>query len=386
MSQERQAGTQNHRRRELLTSSLGLLGWLGSAVPAHAAGEPIVVHHIGPFTGVLAASNTEAIEGARLALEAFNARGGLAGRPVQLKTLDDAQDPKRAAALLDDLLTSGKLLALMMPRTTPSLEAMMPAITGQGVPVVGPQTGASFVNQPPKRELFTLRASYQKEAERAIRLQHSVGVRKFGLVLADDAFGRDTRIGIDAVMKELQVEPVAVARIDNRKADMAEPVSQLMAKQPQVVLLICSAKGAAEFIKGYRTAGASATFISLSNTSNNDYLQALGPHARGAIVMQVMPSPFNGGTPLARDFAAAAAARKLPLSYAGLYGYASARLLLVGLQKTGKDLTRASLIQALEGLGDIDLGGLRLRFGPGDRTGPNFVDATIITQGGRFMR
>lgn len=262
----------------------------------------------------------------------------------------------------------------------------MPAITARGVPVVGPQTGASFVNQPPKRELFTLRASYQKEAERAIRLQHSVGVRKFGLLLADDAFGRDTRIGIDAAMKDLQVEPVAVARLDNRKAEVAEPVKLLLAQQPQVVLLICSAKAAAEFIKGYRAAGANATFISLSNTSNSDYLQALGPHARGAIVMQVMPSPFHDGTPLARDFAALATKAKLPISYAGLYGYASARLLLLGLQKAGRDATRTSLIQALESLGDFDLGGLRLRFGPGDRTGSSFVEATIITQGGRFMR
>lgn len=373
-------------RRDVLASTLALLGLAGGTVAAQAAGEPIVVHHIGPFTGVLAASNTEAIEGARLALEAFNARGGLGGRPVQLKTVDDAQDPKRAAALLDELLASGKLLALMMPRTTPSLEAMMPAIAAQGVPVVGPQTGASFVNQPPKREIFTLRASYQKEAQVAIRLQHSVGVRKFGLVLADDAFGRDTRLGIDAVMKELQIEPVAVARIDNRKADMAEPVHQLLAWQPQVVLLICSAKGAAEFIKGYRATSASATFISLSNTSNNDYLQALGPQARGAIVMQVMPSPFSGGTPLARDFAVLAGARKMPLSYAGLYGFASARLLTLGLQRAGPDISRAGLIKALEGLGEVDLGGLRLRYGPGERTGSNFVEATIITQGGRFMR
>ena len=256
-------------RRTWLARSVGLLGLTGLVGRATAAGEPIVVHHIGPFTGVLAASNTEAIEGARLALEAFNKRGGLAGRPVQLKTLDDGQDAKRSAALLDELLAEGKLLALMMPRTTPSLEAMMPAITARGVPVVGPQTGASFVNQPPKRELFTLRASYQKEAERAIRLQHSVGVRKFGLLLADDAFGRDTRIGIDAAMKDLQVEPVAVARLDNRKAEVAEPVKLLLAQQPQVVLLICSAKAAAEFIKGYRAAGANATFISLSNTSNS---------------------------------------------------------------------------------------------------------------------
>ncbi len=373
-------------RRTWLAPSIGLLAWTGLAGGAMSAGDPIVVHHIGPFTGVLAASNTETIEGARLALEAFNARGGLGGRRVQIKTLDDGQDAKRSAALLDELLAEGKLLALMMPRTTPSLEAMMPAITAQGVPVVGPQTGASFVNQPPKREVFTLRASYQKEAERAIRQQHSVGVRKFGLLLADDAFGRDTRIGIDAAMKDLQLEPVAVARLDNRKAEVAEPLKLLLTQQPQVVLLICSAKAAAEFIKAYRAAGASATFISLSNTSNSDYLQALGPSARGAIVMQVMPSPFHDGTALARDFAAAAAKAKLPLSYAALYGYASARLLLLGLQKAGRDVTRASLIQALEGLGDFDLGGLRLRYGPGDRTGSNFVEATIITQGGRFMR
>jgi len=59
--------------------------------------------------------------------------------------------------------------------------------------------------------------------------------------------------------------------------------------------------------------------------------------------------------------------------------------LLLGLQKAGRELTRASLIQALEGLGELDLGGLHLRYGPGDRTG-SYVDATIITQGGRFMR
>jgi branched-chain amino acid transport system substrate-binding protein len=58
----------------------------------------------------------------------------------------------------------------------------------------------------------------------------------------------------------------------------------------------------------------------------------------------------------------------------------------LGLQKAGRDATRGSLIQALESLGDFDLGGLRLRFGPGDRTGSSFVEATIITQGGRFMR
>ena len=351
--------------------------------------SPIVVHHIGPFTGVLAASNKESIDGARLFLDAYNARGGVQGRSVQLQTLDDGQDPKRSKELFDKLVADKTLLALLLPRTTPSMEAILPGVLQHGVPVIGPQTGGSFVNQPPKREVFTLRASYQKEAEAAIRQQHSIGVRRFALLLADDVFGRDTLLGIERTMKELQLTPVATAKVDNRKPDVTEAVRSMMLANPQVVLLIVSSKAASDFVKGYRANGASAgnaTFISLSNTSNNDYVQLLGSQARGAIVMQVLPSPFSAVTALARDYAAAAGKAKHVPSYAGMYGFASAKLLTLGLAKTGREPTRASLVQALESLGEVDLGGFRLRYGPGERVGSSYVDSTIITHNGRFMR
>lgn len=357
-----------------------------SCATAAAQNAPIVVHHIGPATGVLAASNKEALDAARLYLDAFNARGGVQGRPVKLETLDDGQDPKKAKALLDQLIAERKPLALLMPRTTPSMEAMLPGVQQHGIPVVGPQVGPSFVNEPPKREVFTLRASYQKEAEVAIRQQHSIGVRSFGLLLADDAFGKDTMAGVERVMAELKIVPVASAKIDNRKPDVTAAVKEIGDKRPEVVLLIVSAKAASDFVKGYRALGANATFVSLSNTSNTDYVKGLGEQARGAIVMQVLPSPFSGTTGLAREYAAAAAAAKQPLSYAGMYGWGAAKLLGMALNKVGKEPTPASLIGALEGLGDIDLGGFRVRYGPGMRIGSTFVDSTIITAQGKFMR
>jgi ABC-type branched-subunit amino acid transport system substrate-binding protein len=358
----------------------------GAVASAAGAQDTLVIHHIGPFSGVLAASNIEAVEGARLYLSALNGRGGIGGRPVQLQTLDDAQDPKRTLAVFETLATQGKLLALMLPRTTPSMEALLEPVARHGVPVIGPQTGGSFVNQPPHREVFTLRASYQKEAEVAIRQQHSIGVRTFGLLLADDAFGRDTLLGISRTMKELGVEPVATARIDNRQLEVGPAVQQMLAVRPQVVLLIVSSKAASAFVKAYREQVSTATFISLSNTSNNDYVQGLGAQARGAIVMQVLPSPFSTTTALAREYAALAAKASQTKSYAGLYGFASAKLLSLALAKAGREPTRESLIQALENLGDVDLGGFRVRYGPGLREGSGFVDSTIITHEGRFMR
>jgi len=353
---------------------------------AAAAQAPIVIHHIGPFTGGLAGSNKETVAGATLFLDALNARGGVQGRPVKLETLDDTQDAKRTKVLFDELVAQKKLLALLLPRTTPSMEALLPGVTQYGIPVVGPQTGGSFVNQPPKREVFTLRASYQKEAETAIRLQHSMGVRNFALVLADDAFGRDTLVGIERVLQELKIQPVASVRVDNRSPDVSAGVATVLAAQPQVVMLIVSAKAGSEFVKAFRKTESAATFVTLSNNSNNDFIQALGEHARGVIVMQVLPSPFAASTPLAREYAAAAGRAKATLSYAGLYGYASAKLLALGLAKAGASPTPASLVQALESLGDVDLGGHRLRYGLGERTGSTYVDSTIITREGRFMR
>ncbi len=372
-----------NRRRGLLAAVAACAAALLPAL-APAQGNPIVVHHIGPLTGVLAGSNAEALDGFRMHLEQVNARGGVNDRPLRLEVLDDAQDPKKAAALLQELIAQRKILALVMPRTTPSMESMLPLAVQAGVPIVGPQTGASFVNQPPKREVFTLRISYQREAERAVKLQHSIGARKFALLLADDSFGKDTLVGIERAMAELGIKPVAVARIDNRKPDVKPAVEQFAPLQPEVVMLIVSSKAAGDFVRQYRATGAVASFVSISNTSNNEYVKALGDQARGAIVMQVLPSPFSGATPLAREYAAAAKGN--PLSYAGLYGFATAKLLVQGLQRAGREPTPASLINALEALGDHDLGGLRLRYGPGERSGSSFVEATIITHEGRFMR
>jgi len=104
------------------------------------------------------------------------------------------------------------------------------------------------------------------------------------------------------------------------------------------------------------------------------------------VVMQVLPSPFSGATALAREYAAACAKSQLPLSYAGFYGYASAKLLALGLARAGAAPTPASLVQALEGLGEVDLGGFRLNYGPGKRVGSSFVEATIVNAEGRFLR
>ncbi len=73
-------------------------------------------------------------------------------------------------------------------------------------------------------------------------------------------------------------------------------------------------------------------------------------------------------------------------AYYGLEGMAMAKVLVEGLRRSGRDLTRDKLVSSLETLNDFDLGGYRIGFGPSDRSGSRFVDLTVIGAGGSVLR
>jgi branched-chain amino acid transport system substrate-binding protein len=61
-------------------------------------------------------------------------------------------------------------------------------------------------------------------------------------------------------------------------------------------------------------------------------------------------------------------------------------VLVEGLRRAGRNLTREGFIQALESMRKLDLGGLMVDYNPNDRTGSEFVELTMIGRDGRFIR
>ena len=74
------------------------------------------------------------------------------------------------------------------------------------------------------------------------------------------------------------------------------------------------------------------------------------------------------------------------LSPSQIEGFAAAKLLVEGLKRSVKDISRASLLKSLESLQRLDLGGVELHYGPKDRSGLDFVDISIIGPDGKFWR
>jgi hypothetical protein len=57
-----------------------------------------------------------------------------------------------------------------------------------------------------------------------------------------------------------------------------------------------------------------------------------------------------------------------------------------GLRRAGRNPTREGLVEALEKMSDVDLGGFFVSYSPKNRAGSRFVDLTIISRDGKFLR
>ncbi len=357
------------------------------AVVTCGAHAQILIGQTVGVTGAVAATVKESMAGAKLYLDSINARGGVRGEKIELLTLDDKFDVKLATENARLLIEDKKVLALFMNRGTPHTEAMLPLLAKHDVALIGPSTGATVLHRPVKRQVFNVRSSYQREAQKAVEHLATVGIARLAVVHVDDSFGRDGLEGTQQGLDKAALKPVAVLKFNRDKPDHADLVAGLLKASPQAVVWIGSGTAVADGVKALRAAGSSAQVVTLSNNASAGFIKLLGDAGRGVIITQVLPSERATSYPLVKEAQDLARQRdNLELSPAVLEGFASAKVLVEALRRAGPHPTRAKLISALEGMHKFDLGGLEVSYSPSDHSGLDFADLSIIGADGKFRR
>ena len=354
----------------------------GLAGPAAAQ---IRIGQTAGFTGAVAASVKEATDGAKLYFDAVNARGGVNGQKLELISLDDQFDPKLTVENAKKLIGQG-VVCLFLNRGTPHTQAIMPLLTESKIPLVAPSTGAMLLHNPVNPWIFNVRAAYQREAERTIAHLSAVSVQRIAVVQVDDTFGEDAAVGIRKGLANAKLEPVAYEKYDRAKPDFAPIMPKLVKADPQAVIFVGSGTAIVDGMKALRAAGSRAQMVTLSNNASAGFVKSLGDLAHGVVVSQVLPSERAIAVPIVKEAADLAKAKGLELTPASLEGFASAKVLVEGLRRAGREPTRASLRNALEAFNRVNIGGLELSYSPASHTGLDYADLSIIGQDGKFKR
>lgn len=371
-------------------AGLGLLaGALAASATQSVPGvtpNAIVLGQSVVLSGPMAEVGRQYAKGVALAIAESNRKGGIHGRQLDLQTLDDAYDPQRAESNTRQLIEDKQVFALFAYAGTGATIAGQALAEKVGVPLIAPLTGSDALREKPAANLFFLRASYGDEMDRIVEHQATLGITRIALVYQDDPFGRAARRSFEEAMRRQRLAPVAISSVDPQAIDVAPALAEIGRSQPMAIVLGTTGKVSTSLLKGIGQGGQRPSIFGLSVLSPALLHAELKGGVGGIVMSQVVPSPWNTKYGIVRQYRAALSASTNPaeIHHASIEGYIAGRVLIEGLRRAGKELTRAGLVNALGGLRKFDLGDFVVDYGNRRHAGSSLVELTILRHDGSF--
>ncbi|MBW8313633.1 MAG: ABC transporter substrate-binding protein [Hydrogenophaga sp.] len=338
------------------------------------------------LSGPLGPQTVQYGEGARLLFDAVNAAGGVHGRKISFTTLDDGFDPKRAVENSRKLLDEHKVFMLFNSTGTAQTAAVLPMLKESKTILFGPVTGASALRDTINPHVFHVRAGYANESTRILSQLKQIGVTRVAFFYQDDGLGKAL---LAEVRKSSAAEnlPLAVeVKVDPAAPDFAAAAAATAQANPQAVIVGTAGLTFTNYVQAVQATAARPVFYGFSVASLDGINRVLKDKARGIVLAQIMPSLRNKAVPVVAEYLKLHAAKSPDSqpSASQFEGFVHARLLIEGLRRTGRDLSTASFIRAMEGAGEIAFGRFTTQYSPRSHNGSNYVELAIIDGEGRL--
>lgn len=365
-----------------------IVGITASSALAQAPGvsdNSILVGSCSALDGPARFLGNQTVLGATTYLHSINDDGGVFGRKVQLLAFDDGYDPDKAPACFKRMTREG-VFALGFFVGTPTAKVYVPMAQDEKIPVVGLFTGAQMLYEPLKHYVVNVRASYYDETREQVDKLWDVNVHKIGVLYQDDAFGKAVLDGVRLALQKHNSTPAGLGTFARNTMDVDGGLKDVMTARPQAVVLVGPYAPVAAIVKKAHAAGWRPLFLTVSFVGTEEFIKEAGSDAEGTIITQVVP-PYDR-----TDYPTVALYRKLlgkyypdtAPSFVSLEGFVDAMVLVEGLKRAGKDLTREKFITGIESIHEMNVGlgsKLVLKFGPADHKGFDEVYPTVVHNG-----
>lgn len=354
-----------------LRTTIVLWAWLGLAGLACAQGVTSLTVALGqsaPLSGPSQSLGEDVRNGALAYLRALNEAGGVHGRRIELATLDDAGDAKRALANTQRLAEQLRVFALLAYPGSGVSRELLSYVQQARMPFFAPVTGAELVRQP-GRYVVTVRASHAEEIDQAVEHYARLGLKSFALATGDEGADAEFRLAFARALKKRNLQPAG----SHSAAD--------------AILVAAAQRPAADLVAKLKRSRLPAQIVVLSLAEATPFASALGPDGSGVVLSLVVPPLERVSLPVVAEYREAMEAETGKKSYsaASLEAYIGAKVFAEAARRAGPALTRESLLQALEKMTAYDAGGYPLSFGPGDRHGSSQIELVAIGRDGKLL-
>ena len=337
--------------------SVGIFA-LGS-VAASAANGPgisdkkILICSYQPMTGKIS-SYFRMGKGADAWFKHVNDTGGINGRMVDFKMLDDKYEPARTKSIVKRFIERDKCFAIVAPLGSAPTSAVIEYITSKNVPLIGAGTGAEKNLTFPSKWVFPLYPSYFMEGQELVRFASKVfGVKKIGLLYQNDPSGKTHLKGINSVLKKYGVDLVEAQGYDQKEIDVSAQVIAMKNAGAEAVLCSCAPEPAARFYTERKKHSWDVPVINVFFGKSPKVPELAGKDAVEGVYFTTIFRGFNSPAKqiqLAKKLLSKYYPQETPDAI-HLWGFTGAQVFTEAMRRMGRDnLTRDRLVTTLEGI------------------------------------
>ncbi len=298
--------------------------------------------------------------GFRLAFEEANAAGGVHGRRfVWPERRRKSGAPGDVLAVARQMMDEDRVFAVVN-FSGPAITDIAAHARTRRVPLMFPHT--ALVSSQGERYLFTSFPRFEGEAEMMYRyLSEARGLRRLAIAHDPNAYGLTFRDALRQHAARFGYEVTGSVPIASRTPkDLSAEIAMVVDAKPDAIVMALYPEQALALMQARARAKSTGRMVSVGPLTDEASLAMPDGSSEGTLGFCYYPDPRQSDVPGVVRYRAAMA-RSYPgraVDRYSLYGYTFGRLVVEGVTRAGRDVTRERFVDAMEGITNWDAGGV----------------------------
>lgn len=333
----------------------------------------------GPMTGDQSKMGMDFRNGVTLAVEEWNAKGGVLGKKIEMVVGDDQHDPKQAVSVANKLVNEGVIGVIGHFNSSCSIPAS-DIYNRAGIPMISPGSTNPKLTDNGYKGVFRVCGRDDQQgkvgaefAKKQLKLKRVAVIHDkttYGQGLADE-FRKALGGGVDVVY---------YGGIVQGDKDFKSVLTSLRETNPELIFFGGIYPEAGLLVRQAKELGIKAPFMSGDGTIDPKFIEITGTEAAEGTYLTFSPDPTH--IPTAKDFIRNYASKFGEIGPYSIYAYDAANILLTAIKEANSSDSKTVIdkLHSLEFTGAVG----KIKFdAKGDVTVAPYV--VWITKAGKFV-
>jgi len=256
----------------MMVQTAAIAAFALSLVTGAAAQSTIPIGLVQPLTGAFAAAGTDVVNGAKIAADEINAKGGVLGKKLELIIEDTKSNPTEAAAVAEKLIVRDKVPVLMGASASTATLAVMPKLMEYKVPMLVETSSSSKITTAGNPYIFRIAPPSEVEAVVFGKIVKRIGIKKADFLVVNNDWGRGTADEFSKILKDNGIAVGLVERMDQGAQDMNAQLVKFKGSGADTLFVTTAVEQLSLVLKQAASLGLNLRIISTGGSQNPDQL------------------------------------------------------------------------------------------------------------------